>query len=134
MDCSMRNQSVLSMPRRLLACGFDGKADLFGSIPNGAGEHLDPGSSHGTQPALPIAVPHRALICRRSSRVEARAAACPATGGADRLAQLDGVIVGMMVAKCGFGVPIEILTVNERQGTFHTRFWAHGSHYRRGTK
>ena len=53
-------------------------------------------------------------------------------GGADRLAQLDGIIVGMMVAERGFGVPIEILTVNERHGVLHARFQAHGSHYRRG--
>ena len=103
------------------------KADRLRSISNRAGIDGYPSTTHRQQAALPIAVPHRASLCRRGTRVEANATAHPAERSANCFAELEGVIVGMVMAERVFGMPIEVLSVNERHSPLNPRFAWHNA-------
>ncbi len=75
----------------------------------------------------PVPVPHRRPLGVRNTCIEADASLRPPIGGAHSARELDGIVVRMVVTKCLFGVPKQVLAINKRDGALRFRLYWHRS-------
>ena len=77
----------------------------------GTGGNDDTGAPHHGQTTDPITVLHRIPASTRNTGVEPNTSMNPVVMQADRLSELTGVVILMMVAECVLCVPEQVLSI-----------------------
>lgn len=85
-------------------------------------------AAHREQPVGPVPVPHFVVPGGRNPRIEANSAILPALVRADRVEQLDRVVVRMVMPEGVLGVPVEVLLVEKSDSSPDGRFANHHVH------